>query len=496
MGGLRFAEMTFISRRGRTRNANDLDVQARHGLKAIIFMLVAACAMVYFPFWLYQTEILRRDTFAAFAEAEEIVIHLPGDGPPAIPKPDGRDQGKLLFFTSSDVRTHGPIKPSGFHFEVDALRVRWTPQYCQWTEIETCTEHCTGDGDDQSCDTQCEFNYHKTWEYHRVNSLLFDQPAAHYNPQRDPRPPHTDTAPSATAGAFTLTHPVIEHLNRFRPLSWSHGGVRKPEAEYGFFERNWRAFKMWTFDWQDQTRFEKLRDLGAHMQPAGRLPGDVGNPDDFFRYMGNGYFYSEYTGGTAGMLFNWLGQYLEGSLFDWQLGDVLGKAFDACEAGDIRGRFDVADAHQVSVLASVADSKGTLAAHRMSNGFELALMDEGSVSMKNLMDQEKSAIGKLIWLQRLLCVLWAYTFQFLVLQTALKVEITATAPVPTREIISFGLAGLLLGGKWWLVYGISDFTGHETSVATLVLLGVSASLLAIGAQRCNAERKTYHDKKE
>ena len=70
------------------------------------------------------------------------------------------------------------------------------------------------------------------------------------------------------------------------------------------------------------------------------------------------------------------------------------------------------------------------------------------------------------------------------------------APVPTREIISFGLAGLLLGGKWWLVYGISDFTGHETSVATLVLLGVSASLLAIGAQRCNAERKTYHDKKE
>ena len=114
---------------------------------------------------------------------------------------------------------------------------------------------------------------------------------------------------------------------------------------------------MWTFDWQDQTRFEKLRDLGAHMQPAGRLPGDVGNPDDFFRYMGNGYFYSEYTGGTAGMLFNWLGQYLEGSLFDWQLGDVLGKAFDACEAGDIRGRFDVADAHQVSVLASVADSK-------------------------------------------------------------------------------------------------------------------------------------------
>ena len=141
----------------------------------------------------------------------------------------------------------------------------------------------------------------------------------------------------------------------------------------------------------------------------------------------------------------------------------------------------------VLIAHCTAIAQGTLAAHRMSNGFELVLMDEGSVSMKN---QEKSAIGKLIWLQRFLCVLWAYALEFVVLQQALRVDTTGA-----REIISFGLAGLLLGSKWCMVYGISDFAGHETSVATLVLLGMSASLLAMGAQKSNTKSKIDDVKK-
>ena len=144
----------------------------------------------------------------------------------------------------------------------------------------------------------------------------------------------------------------------------------------------------------------------------------------------------------------------------------------------------------VLIAHCTAIAQGTLAAHRMSNGFELVLIDEGSVSMKNLMNQEKSAIGKLIWLQRFLCVLWAYAFEFVVLQQALRVDTTGA-----REIISFGLAGLLLGSKWCMVYGISDFAGHETSVATLVLLGMSASLLAMGAQKSNTKSKIDDVKK-
>ena len=67
-------------------------------------------------------------------------------------------------------------------------------EYCQWSEFttqecETC-ERTTDDGDTESYDCNCveTFHYVKKWRNHRINSLLFDQPANHHNPQRDPFP--------------------------------------------------------------------------------------------------------------------------------------------------------------------------------------------------------------------------------------------------------------------------------------------------------------------
>lgn len=243
-----------VVRRGRTRNASDWDVRLRHWVKAALFAVVICGGAIYFPYWLYHTEVLRRETFHAFAEAEEVVVPLPGDSPPGIPRPDRRDIGKLVLLTSDNLKPMEPLQPTGFDFQVDrAMRLRWTPQYCQWDEVERCSEECSGGGGgdgDESCDTICEYTYVKGWHYHRISSVTFDQPAAHYNPQRDPLPPHTDTAAEYRAGAFTLTHAVMENLDRFRPLSWTFGAIPKPESEYWFPQRWWRAFLRSTFGWE------------------------------------------------------------------------------------------------------------------------------------------------------------------------------------------------------------------------------------------------------
>jgi len=51
---------------------------------------------------------------------------------------------------------------------------------------------------------------------------------------------------------------------------------------------------------------------------------------------------------------------------------------------------------------------------------------------------------------------------------------------PAGHYLAFGSAGLLLAGKWVLVYGLMDFTGHETSYATVALLGLSLALVVAG----------------
>ena len=64
-------------------------------------------------------------------------------------------------------------------------------EYCQWTETRTCNRECDQECDDNNnchdtnCVETCTYDYYKGWRNTRVNSLLFDQPAGHWNPQRD-----------------------------------------------------------------------------------------------------------------------------------------------------------------------------------------------------------------------------------------------------------------------------------------------------------------------
>ena len=57
-----------VVRTGRTRNADDVDVRVRHSIKNLLAMLFLAGLFVAFPWWLYTTEVNRRETFFAFTE--------------------------------------------------------------------------------------------------------------------------------------------------------------------------------------------------------------------------------------------------------------------------------------------------------------------------------------------------------------------------------------------------------------------------------------------
>ena len=54
------------------------------------------------------------------------------------------------------------------------------------------------------------------------------------------------------------------------------------------------------------------------------------------------------------------------------------------------------------------DDNGRLGEYETSRGFKLALMDEGDVTMKSMMDQERKTIMKTIWFQRAISVPWGY----------------------------------------------------------------------------------------
>ena len=142
------------------------------------------------------------------------------------------------------LQSTGPLRATAtdaaFGVAVDgALALRRTTEYCQWQELasqrcETCSRTVRGkDGssatESYSCNCVTVYSYIKSWRRHRVPSLLFDQPAAHYNPQRDPWPSVPVAAASGGATVEDRASGVAAHLSPellqharvpWRPVDW------------------------------------------------------------------------------------------------------------------------------------------------------------------------------------------------------------------------------------------------------------------------------------
>jgi len=236
----------------------------------------------------------------------------------------------------------------------------------------------------------------------------------------------------------TVDQAILEHTKApWRRVDWTLGAVPRP-ARWLF----WRS--------RDSTRYESIEALaGAESSPAARAHN--------FAYVGQGgYFFSPYQASMSESLFKYFVQYLEGSLLDWQLGDLM----PSCTAGDIRVRFRVQDPHEVSVVGKVKhDTKNKacrIGLYRTPKGHDVGMLHAGYQSFQDMMSEEINQ-------HRLWCM--AMRAVTLLLASALGWAAGERWRVDWR-MTSLGVWGFCVGGVWLGLWGAERF-----SLAALPLAG-------------------------
>mmetsp|Transcript_8956 Transcript_8956/g.14786 ORF Transcript_8956/g.14786 Transcript_8956/m.14786 type:complete len:543 (-) Transcript_8956:477-2105(-) len=363
------------ARRGRTyEQVGANDKRGINGICSVIFIIML---LVVPPIVLLSSERSRHTRYITLSDAlnsdvielnqkniDERTLH-------AIPP------GKLVHGTSTNIDTLASDPDMNIAIP-GALTLQRNTQYCQWQEIQsqdcqTCKRTVEArDGSTKEETYQCNcittYNYIKGWKNFQINSLLFDQPGAHHNPQRDPMPSTTfvgndvtlkfdgdvttdnndksNSNPSTTVSA--KLDPTM--LSKVRNQPWRNvdfvpqGKTPPPSLFSRFFSLGLSS--------SHRTRYEPLQLLRD-------TPNSPAAIEDNFVYVGQGgYFFSPYESSTASKLFNYFAQYLEGSLFDYQLGDLVGLA--SCTAGDIRFYYSVKDPNEISVLGQVREVDGVM----------------------------------------------------------------------------------------------------------------------------------------
>lgn len=180
--------------------------------------------------------------------------------------------------------------------------------------------------------------------------MFFDQPNTHHNPQRDPFPPAEIYDPDVFVDGVPV---AAEIFKKFRgpwsqvafPQSHLRKALDTPAARAGFLY------------------------IGSNSHASG------------------GYFFSPYRASEGEKLLRAFGQALEGTLFDWQLGDF----FKPCEAGDIRVSFEAQTPSVVSVVGKVS-AAGEVVPIVSSKGFKVALSAQGSVALHEMLNDEVGVV--------------------------------------------------------------------------------------------------------
>eukprot|EP00956_Cyclotella_meneghiniana_P004627 scaffold5710_cov47-Cyclotella_meneghiniana.AAC.1 len=193
-----------------------------------------------------------------------------------------------------------------------------------------------------------------------------------------------------------------------------------------------------------------------------------------FVYVGQGgYFFSPYESpSTTTTLFKYFMQYMEGSLFDWQLGDLM----PSCTAGDIRFVYTVQDPSSISFLgeATTMGKDGVLEMypktlvingnHRQDIGFVHA----GRHSAEHMIAAEDTASRNSALVFRALMLLWSIPASRL-LGVGLGREI-GESTLSTQIMGTLGLFATLLSGMWFVVWG-NDAVGSRDTLLLFVAGG-------------------------
>lgn len=383
--------MFFTARRGRRYYKSDGDASAFGGFLTVALIVVALAGMPIGMWWyenaheetLKNLEVLLEKDFVN-ANTKRLTVGTP------------------VWLQSKDVDTMA--KDDDFGVSVlGAVGARRSTQYCQWTQHSTrrcqqCAREVTardGTSSTETYDCNCvvDYSYFKTWHPHRIPSIFYDQPASHHNPQRDPYPSRTFIASDATlkdVKARLDSNLLSRTRAGWRNIRWTPGG-RAPSEPTGWF--SWLSPKTTTARYEAMSPMMKSR-----------------NQNDGFVYVGDGTFYSAYEPSTAQRLFKAFFQYAEGSLFDWQLGDLI----PSCTAGDIKISYSVQDPSEISVLAAVVSKdRGGYVSLGDGSDFE-ALVHSGLKTPEEMIRVETSDARRQAFLVRIAFFsLWAIPAAFL-----------------------------------------------------------------------------------
>jgi len=224
-------------------------------------------------------------------------------------------------------------------------------EYCQWREHYTERTEKTGENTERVVRT---YYYTKGWTSAPINSLFFDQPAAHHNPQRRPvSEGRVDATGITSAAGFSISAPYMEGL--------------KGQTQ--------------TFSFNPQT-----------------LQGFVQSPayqnDKFFYTGNNGWFLSKYEPSAAETAMKMAFQYVEGTLLDFQLGDL----FSVCDAGDVRVALEGKVLQNGVSAIALQNQDGSLSPFKSLSGRNLMLVQEGQLTADEMIQRELGdSFSSLIW---------------------------------------------------------------------------------------------------
>lgn len=275
-----------------------------------------------------------------------------------------------------------------------AINMKRHTEYCQWSQsqvesCETCTREVKAkDGSKLSetydCNCVIQYFYTKSWRPYLINSLMFDQPAAHHNPMRDPYPSQSITANEANFShdgrTINIPSSFLQNTRAsYHNVQWTPSGA--PPSS--FFSRFSNMF------FTDTTRYRPLTDL------RGTDISDAALHHQFVYIGQGGYFFSPYKSSLAQNLFQYFMQYIEGTLLDWQIGDLI----QSCTPGDIRVSYQVQDPKHISILAAVGNvepSNVQLSLISVTNGISssgtngrVGFIHEGDKSVEEIIQTEQ-----------------------------------------------------------------------------------------------------------
>eukprot|EP00571_Detonula_confervacea_P011120 CAMPEP_0172306668 /NCGR_PEP_ID=MMETSP1058-20130122/7697_1 /TAXON_ID=83371 /ORGANISM="Detonula confervacea, Strain CCMP 353" /LENGTH=548 /DNA_ID=CAMNT_0013018633 /DNA_START=9 /DNA_END=1655 /DNA_ORIENTATION=- len=475
------------------------------GACSVIFIVIL---LIIPPIILFGSEISRHTRYIALSDALDSDIVELNHGVVSGRALINLRPGTLVHGTSNHIDTISS-DPDMKVAIPGALTLRRNTEYCQWQEIqsqscETCNRTVKAkDGSTKQESYQCncvkEYNYVKTWRSRRINSLLFDQPGAHYNPQRDPMPSQTFVGDDAklTFHEGILEDKLHHHNNNKKgaieaqldPNMLSNGVRNQPYRRIEFVPNGrapppsffTRFFSF--FGTTKRTRYEPVQMLKD-------TPDSPAAIHDNFVYVGQGgFFFSPYESATSSKLFNWFAQYLEGSLFDWQIGDIVGLA--SCTAGDVRFGYEVQDPTVVSVLGQLGQHSNALQiTPRTMNGIgneksaTIGLVHSGGHSAQAMIIAEDSDSKRQALFIRGLLFLWAVPVSRLA-GVAFGRELGDSSFTVQVEG-ALGIFFTLLGAVWLLIWGESY--GAKETIMVFFLGGIFGYIACKSAAKKGAGR--------